>query len=111
MLLSIIIVEIAVFFTKFAKIVAWLIFLGSATKVIIAISVALIDDPEARKLAVEQYLGSSGRTTGQYIDHASLHLLIGLALGTLAEISRSLQEAFRAKLPGKADTPETQYRE
>jgi len=101
-------VEISVFFTRFAKIVAWIIFLGGATKVIMAISVALIDDPEARKFAVERYLGSSGRTTGQYIDRGSLHVLIGLALGTLAEISQSLQEAFRAKLPGKENTSDTQ---
>lgn len=95
------------FFTKFAKIVAWIIFLGGATRFIMAFSVALIDDPEARSFFLERYLGSSGRTTGEYIDRSSLHMLIGLALGTLVEISQSLHAAFRTKESGKGITPET----
>ncbi len=96
------------FFTKSAKTVAWLIFLAGAAKVVMALSIAFIDDLEARKVAVEQYLGTGESSTGASIDRGSLYILVALILGTLAEISLAVQKYTRPKDQGNERASEKQ---
>ena len=76
------------FFTKTARVLAFIVLILAVMRIGMAVFVgtAMDSDPEA----VRHYLGSS-RTTGKIIDTATVWLFVAIALGTLAEISKALQ--------------------
>ncbi|WP_313057318.1 hypothetical protein [Agrobacterium cavarae] len=74
------------FFTRLGKVVAHLIFWGSAVRLASAFFVALnTADMDGNRAAAARYLGAA--TSGEAIDEAVVGLLLGLALGVLCEIS------------------------
>lgn len=72
------------FFTKAGIIVGWVVFVLGVMRVVMGIAIAYLGD---QSLAPE-YLGS--RTTGQAINQGQWAILVGIGLGILAEISRSV---------------------
>lgn len=74
------------FFTKFAAIIAGLTVIFSALQVVLGIALATLGSPEMAK----EILG--GRTTGRAIDQGMLWLVVGLALGTISEISYAVAQ-------------------
>ncbi|MDH4439173.1 MAG: hypothetical protein QE284_02180 [Rhizobium sp.] len=83
------------FFTRIGKVIAHLIFWGSAVKLATALFVALsTSDMEGNRAAAARYL--SAATSGDAMDEAVVGLLLGLALGVLCEISASTGWSDRA---------------
>jgi hypothetical protein len=72
------------FFTKFGAIIAGLTVVCSLFQIVVGFAVAIFGSPEM----AAGILG--GRTTGRAINQGMLWLVVGLALGMLAEISRSV---------------------
>ena len=72
------------FFTKAGITVGWVVFVLGAMRVVMGIAIAYLGD---QSLAPE-YLGA--RTTGQAINQGQWAILVGIGLGILAEISRSV---------------------
>lgn len=77
------------FFTKVAIVIAWLLVIFGCLQVALALAI----DP----IMAPRYFGS--KTLGQAIDRGTLYFLIGIAAGTLAEISRSV--ASKAEVKGR----------
>lgn len=73
------------FFTKTARIIAWLGFLLGAFQVVTGFALAITDSDAA---LVSRYLGT--RTTGEAIDRGVYMLLVSVALGTLSDIGRKV---------------------
>lgn len=73
------------FFTRVGYVVAWLLVIGGGLRAAMGFMIAQSDDYQ--ELA-QRYLGSS--TTGEAIDRGLLVFLIGVSVGMVAEISRSL---------------------
>lgn len=78
------------FFTKAARLVAWLIFIPSALRHIMAWSIAL-EWVGPYQWAIDRYLG--GEQSGPVMTKTLLYVVAAVALGTLAEISRHLHNA------------------
>ncbi|MFA6155057.1 hypothetical protein [Mesorhizobium sp.] len=72
------------FFTKFGLVIAWLLLTVGTFRVGTAFYIAYTMQTNM----APRYLGS--KTTGEVIDAGLLYILIGVALGVLVEISRSL---------------------
>lgn len=75
------------FFTKTAKVVAWVGFVFAVFNLILGFAIAggFLGNPAA---ALKEY--SMADTTGEMIDEAFFGALVCIALGTLAEISLAL---------------------
>ena len=78
--------EVTLFFTRLGTVAAWLALALGAMRIVAGIIVASSDNPE---ILGPRYLGSS--TSGQAIDQGIMVLLFAIALGMLAEISRSVR--------------------
>lgn len=76
--------ETTVFFTMLGRIVAWLLLVFGCLRVALAVAVV----STTGESTYERYLGSS--TTGEAIDGGLLYIVLGIALGVIAEISRSV---------------------
>ncbi|MBB2832389.1 UNVERIFIED_ORG: hypothetical protein GGD51_002518 [Rhizobium esperanzae] len=73
-------------FTILAKIVAWLALVLGAFQLLIGLGSATgFLDPSA----LQRY--APGPSSGKVIDHALYQIIFAIALGTLAEISRSVR--------------------
>jgi len=78
------------FFARTGNVVAWLIFILSAVRLVLAIAIAATTDGPAENSAFAmEYLAAS--TTGEAIDEAIYGLLAGLVLGILSQIGLSLR--------------------
>ncbi|MBB2794432.1 UNVERIFIED_ORG: hypothetical protein GGD58_003302 [Rhizobium pisi] len=76
-------------FTNIARIVAWVLLVGSVTRIAIGLGIATeIFGPYEE--ALRRY-GGSAESSGAIIDRGVYALLVALALGALAEISRSVR--------------------
>ena len=75
------------FFTRAARVLAWLAIIYAVVRIALAVFVIQSGDPSL----VHRYIGSG--TTGQAIDRALYVLVFGIALGVLADISRSVAKA------------------
>lgn len=71
-------------FTKLGRFIAWLMVIVGMSRVAKALAVIY----NTGQNVSPRYLGS--KTTGEVIDAALLYILIGVAVGMLAEISRSV---------------------
>ncbi|MBX4899484.1 hypothetical protein [Rhizobium bangladeshense] len=77
------------FFTKFARVVAWILLVGSVTRIVTGIGIATeILGPYEE--ALRRY-GGRAESSGAIIDRGVYALLIAIALGALAEISSSVR--------------------
>lgn len=72
------------FFTKLGLVIAWLLVIVSGFRVVLALAIATTTGQNVSP----RYLGSS--STGEAIDQGMLCFLIGVAVGIVAEISRSV---------------------
>ncbi|MER9221925.1 hypothetical protein NKI48_23850 [Mesorhizobium sp. M0644] len=72
------------FFTKLGRVIAWVLVILSGFRVVAAVSFAFTTGQNM----APRYFGS--KTTGEVIDQGLLYLLIGVAVGIVAEISRSV---------------------
>jgi len=76
------------FFTKTARIIAFLVFGLAVLRVAIALIVAFGTDTLADNQAAARYfLGAAN--TGEVIDGAMLYIFVAVTLGVLSEISRN----------------------
>ncbi|ACE92031.1 hypothetical protein RHECIAT_CH0003083 [Rhizobium etli CIAT 652] len=76
-------------FTNLAKIVAWIVLVGSVMRIITGIGIATeILGPYEE--ALRRY-GGRAESSGVIIDRGVYALLVAIALGALAEISRSVR--------------------
>ncbi|QJS27160.1 hypothetical protein [Rhizobium ruizarguesonis] len=77
------------FFTNFARMVAWLVLVGSVMRIVTGVGIATeILGPYEE--ALRRY-GGRAESSGAIIDRGVYALLVAIALGTLAEISRSVR--------------------
>ncbi|MBX4989569.1 hypothetical protein [Rhizobium lentis] len=77
------------FFTKLVTIVAWVLLVGSVTRIVIGLGIATeILGPYEE--ALRRY-GGRAESSGAIIDRGVYALLVAIALGALAEISRSVR--------------------
>lgn len=77
------------FFTKFGRVIAWLMFVLATFRIAMGFSIATFSSSaEQMAFFTKRYLGSG--TTGQAIDQGGEWLLIAVALGILVEISTAL---------------------
>lgn len=83
------------FFTKVGLVIAWLLVIAGVLRAGMGFYLAGENDPAL----ISRYLGS--HTTGEAIDRGILYVLIGVSVGIVAEISRSVA----AKSDAKAHTP------
>ncbi|MER8368039.1 hypothetical protein [Mesorhizobium sp. M1378] len=82
------------FFTKLGRVIAWLLVILGGFRAVLAFAIATTDQTMGPR-----YLGSS--STGHAIDMSLLCVLIGVAVGMMAEISRSVAaktEAIKQEL-------------
>ncbi|BCG85136.1 hypothetical protein MesoLj113c_12460 [Mesorhizobium sp. 113-3-9] len=87
-------------FTKLGLAIAWLLVVVSGLRVVAAFAIAYTTG----QATAPRYFGS--KTTGEVIDQGLIYLLIGVAVGIVAEISRSV--AVKAEL--KKHRPEQESR-
>ncbi|KQO79707.1 hypothetical protein ASF29_21855 [Rhizobium sp. Leaf262] len=67
---------------------AWLVLISGGLRLVIAFYVASLDDLAQAAMLKAQYLGS--RQIGEIIDRTTIVMVCAIALGILAEISRSI---------------------
>lgn len=78
-------------FTKFARVVAWIVLVGSVMRIVTGIGIATeILGPYEE--ALRRY-GGRAESSGAIIDRGVYALLIAIALGALAEISSSVRSS------------------
>lgn len=92
------------FFIKFGKFAAHLIFWLALAQLAFAYFIAFgTDDMEANRAAAQRYLSAS--TTGEAINEAQRYVLVGLVLGIFAEIgARIVQISEKLGVSAKPDT-------
>ncbi|RWL50120.1 MAG: hypothetical protein EOR60_01810 [Mesorhizobium sp.] len=71
-------------FTKLGLAIAWLLVVLSGLRLVLAFAIAYTTG----QATAPEYFGS--KTVGEVIDHSALYLLIGVTVGIVAEISRSM---------------------
>ncbi|MBY5614197.1 hypothetical protein [Rhizobium leguminosarum] len=77
------------FFTKLVTIAAWIVLVGSVMRILTGVGIATeILGPYEE--ALRRY-GGRAESSGAIIDRGVYALLVAIALGTLAEISRSVR--------------------
>jgi hypothetical protein len=76
------------FFTWIGLVGAWLAFIFGALRIAIAVHVISRDDAEAVAFYAARYFGE--KTPGQVIDQSFMVITFAIALGTLAEMSRTI---------------------
>ncbi|MEK1890738.1 MAG: hypothetical protein AAAB35_24880 [Phyllobacterium sp.] len=72
------------FFTKLGRIIAWLLVILGGIRASLGFVIAF----GGNQAMAQRYLGSG--TTGEAIDKGLLFILLGVAVGMIAEISRSV---------------------
>lgn len=72
------------FFTKLARVIAWVFVILGGFRAVLAFTIAFTNN----QALAPRYLGSS--STGEAIDKGLLYFLIGVAVGVVADISRSV---------------------
>lgn len=72
------------FFTRVGLIIAWLLVILGIARAAMGFYLANASDPAL----ISRYLGS--HTTGEAIDRGILYVLMGVSIGIVAEISRSV---------------------
>ena len=72
------------FFTKLGRVIAWLLVIVGSLRVAQGFAIAFTTG----QAMAPRYLGS--KTTGEAIDAGLLYILIGVVVGIVAEISRSI---------------------
>ncbi|TIL40239.1 hypothetical protein [Mesorhizobium sp.] len=77
------------FFTKLGQVIAWLLVIVGGSQAMLAFAVAFTTGQSPR------YFGS--KPTGEAIDAGMLYVLIGVAVGIVAEISRSVAAKAEVK--------------
>lgn len=76
-------------FTKLARIVAWIVLVGSVLRIVTGLVIATeIFGPYEE--ALRRY-GGSAQSSGAIIDRGVYAMLVAIALGTLAEIGIALR--------------------
>ena len=80
-------------FTKLGLAIAWLLVVVSGLRVVAAFAIAYTGQTTAPR-----YFGS--KTTGEVIDQGLFLLLIGVAVGIVAEISRSVSVKTEVRKQG-----------
>lgn len=78
------------FFTRVARVLAFLIIAVGVIETAVGFYIA--SQPEEMRAGLLFPFGSSGRSPGQLIDRGLRAIFIAIALGTLAEISFSVQD-------------------
>lgn len=81
------------FFTNFARVIAWFLVLGGGLRAGVAFASILENNP----YIATRYLGTD--KAGEAADKGLLYLMVGVFIGVVAEISRSL--AAKAELATK----------
>ncbi len=76
-------------FTTLGRFVAIGLLILGILNAIMGVSIALIDDPEAKASAIQAFLT---KPTGKTIDQALLYIFAGIVLGVLTDISRRLEK-------------------
>lgn len=76
-------------FTKIARILAWIILVGSVMRIVNGIGIAT-EFLGPYEEALRRY-GGKAESSGAIIDRGFYALLVAIALGTLAEISSSVR--------------------
>lgn len=72
------------FFTKMGRVIAWLLVIVGGSRAVLAFAIAF----QTGQSMAPRYFGS--KSTGEVIDAALLYVLIGVVVGIVAEISRSV---------------------
>lgn len=75
------------FFTKVGRVIAWLLFAGSAFRLCVAIAIATYAEDYVEM--GKRYLG---KNPGEAIDGSLMVLAFSICLGVATEISRSLHQ-------------------
>lgn len=76
------------FFTKLGQVIAWLLVIVGGSQAMLAFAVAFTT-------VAPRYFGT--KPTGEAIDAGMLYVLIGVAVGIVAEISRSVAAKAEVK--------------
>ncbi|WP_287347168.1 hypothetical protein [Mesorhizobium sp.] len=71
-------------FTKLGRVIAWLLVIVGGSQAVLAFAIAF----QTGQSMGPRYFGS--KPTGEVIDAGMLYVLIGVAVGMVAEISRSV---------------------
>lgn len=79
------------FFTKLGRVIAWLLVIVGSFRAVLAFAIAFTTGQNTSPM----YLGS--KTTGEVIDAGILYVLIGVVVGMVAEISRSVAAKAEVK--------------
>lgn len=79
------------FFTKLGRVIAWLMVIVGSFRMVLALAIIFTTGQNMSP----RYLGS--KTTGEVIDASLLYILIGVAVGVVAEISRSVAAKMEVK--------------
>ncbi|MER8970947.1 MULTISPECIES: hypothetical protein [unclassified Mesorhizobium] len=81
------------FFTKLGRVIAWVLVILGGFRAVLAFTIAFTTD----QTMAPRYLGSS--STGEAIDKGLLYFLVGVAVGMVAEISRSVAVKMEVTKP------------